>query len=464
MSFECSFVLKMLHEGCLLKRCAVLLQEEQQAAESSPGEARAKAMSLLDQLEGSYSIIAGHGSTGAARCLQQPVHQLPSPAAACADIANGHVAMPGRGSTRAAGPGAPNLEPAEASTWNADDAPVSTAAQDYSDQEADKERRGSHALASARQDDIAALGALIVQLYSRRVHHVRLRDMPYWQRQAKNISSAARVLVLSCLSSNPSSRPDIEKVLRDAFFGPAVRIASAFLESVRPAEALQQPGRPPMLEQRAEGMDPGSDSSNNDVARKQLRYWRSAYDALGQIDKSAWMQQLSKAPGALEMCLPIILQLLAAAAVRDAADAAGAQTSQHILASTGHAASSRGDVSAYKSVMWQVLDQAPRQQLQTSILPLWRQVLQGSAADLLASQCSSRAAVDVDPAVQALLMQLELLRKLLDRVPLSDFLSSVHACILDVVCSSSLRPERSTSLVQTATQVDIPLLNLFAGT
>jgi hypothetical protein len=260
-------------------------------------------------------------------------------------------------------------------------------------------RRDSHrhASSSSQEEDVAAVGALLVQLYSRRLHHVSCGDLPYWQRQIRRLPPSARAFARACLDSDPARRPQVAALLQDDFFPPAVRAAAVLLAQLGWPEATGAGGAPD--------------------AATHLRS-ANAEAVLARLALSGVIDQLQRAAGALTLCLPTLLHLLETASV---APASLPQQTLKPFAAEGFAA-----------VLRQLLRALSRQQAQAQLLPLLRRVLSGKQHT--GGRAAAAHAHATEAAVLAAVLQPDLLWALIEAAGLSAYLDALHGEVLELVC------------------------------
>ena len=338
---------------------------------SDPSLARASAMLQLQQLESSFDAH--------------------TPA-----LAEHHAAdAPGAGSTRAA------------------DSPKCSSAGRPDPDSAHADRRNSHRHASCsgqQTDDLAAVGALLVQLHSRKLHHVRRSNLPYWQRQIRHLPPSARALAQACLDSEAHRRPSVANLLQDDFFSPAVRVAAACLAQLGWPEAA-----PTRLEaSRAAEPDAGLSPADPGAV-------------LARLAGSKVIGQLQQAPGALALCLPTLVHLLEAASLAYDATDPGPGLS---------------------AVLGQLLRALTRQQVQEQLLPLLRRILAGKQ-----HSAGTARGPGTDSAVLAAVLHPELLWVLIEVAGMSAYLDSLHAEVLELISGRTQSPE----LPSTAGSADLAM-------
>ena len=407
-------------------------------------------MTLLEQLESSYSLLAtqpGEAAAAAEGGLVVPTEDSPrmDQTDKSSSSLDSEASETGKDDApETAEPLQPagsatkhSMEPAEAGSGYANDS--------------DADRRRSHSLASAQAQDVAAVGALIVQLYTRRMHYVRSTDARYWCNQIKQLPSAARSIAAACLAGVGAST---DQLLQDEFFTGSVRTAAKFLIAIQAPLTMRGQGcgtRSWPQKQPEEGLSvPGASESAS---------WAlgvpCVHRVLEDLAESGGVQELHKTPGALHICLPAILQLLEAAALlrteRSVGDTNAAQ-------STGDGVHAASKVAGSFVTVWQQLLQClPRPEVQRECVPLWQRMLSGRP---LGGHSSSRSSGQpVSPGFQAALLQIDLLKGLISSIGLTAFLDSVHPHTLDTVCGAShaghsARPPQS--LVTHASQVPHP--------
>jgi hypothetical protein len=406
-----------------------------------PKNVRSKAMSLLEELEGSYSMLSTANSAESSHRADSTLQLKPSSKHAVHTRGSDGLAA-----HEARSPQAQLHDPSGGANS------FSEALQQFdsnsSTGDTDEKHRASHSLAAAQLDDIAALGVLIVQLYTGRMHHVSLQNLRYWQSQVRRLPSAAQGLARACLRTDPSSRPAAEKLLRDLFFMPALCMASSFMSVALSYGAWHWHSCSPSEESKrfkgANGL-----SSSSDGRASQRAPHSTALGALQEIVESAWVQKLSRTPGALDICLPAIVQVL-----RSAAAVAWPYQGKHSgPVAASESSKGRLELGHFSTILRKLLEAVPRQQLHRHVLPLWTDLVRGTVSGQHSNQHDRGSSCAVVPDVQTLVLQPELLRKLKLSVQLSAFLNSVHACILDIICCSSTHSQQSTRTVEAAIQV-----------
>lgn len=402
----------------------------------SPSKATVRSITMLEQLEGDCGMLA-LGSTGRAVAAAESSSAGPAQHSLHADRIDEDsrlLYMQPQHSAISAAAG----QCSESSHEN-DGSPADVGGGNKLETR-DDERRRSHSLASAQAQDVAAVGALVVQLYTGRLHHVRSTDVQHWQAEVRHLPSAARRIAACCLGGVAAAggAPSTEELLRSEFFPDGVRAAERFLRNVQPDLMMGHRGC----------RDAGSDqqSQPGDAGGLPTGERRScAHQLLRELARSGGVQKLHRTPGALQLCLPIIIELLESAAM----------VPQHSSEADGSSVHSGSSItSAYVAVLQQLLHCLPKGAVQECV-PLWQGVLRGEPSRS-SSYVSGGASWVVSKHIQAALLQHDLLRSLLASVGITAFLDSMQPCILDILhdtSSTSQTMQYSISLVKEATQV-----------
>ena len=402
-------------------------------------------MALLEQLESSYRLLAVHPGEAAAAAEGGSA----SSAQETAQLDNKwrHSTSPNSNtidSRAATDTAAASETPAESLGPQGQD---STPAGGDVAEECNAERRESHSLSSMQARDVAAVGALIVQLYTRRLHHVRSTDAQYWQSQIRHLPSAPRRLAAACLGGIAAGdAPSTGQLLRNEFFTETVRKAGEFLTTLQP---------PPMTGDRgwksARCQSQGQLGENQGVASTSKQ--ACEHVLLAELAESGGILRLYKTPEALRICLPTIIQLLEAAALQPADEEAGGSSAQQTKAEGQHEAGSVA--STFVTVYQQLLQCLHQDQVQQECVLLWQRVIRGRPGEGQ-KQGMKKRALAFNMKLQAALLQHDVLRSLLARAGLASFLDKVHPHILDIVCGAAQAGQsarHATSLVNQATQV-----------
>lgn len=408
-------------------------------------QATVRNMTMLEQLESSYRLLTTHPGEAAAAAeggcapSAQEIAQL--------DNKCRHSTFPdsdacGTSAVKADGGAS---EPPAGSVGPQDEEPRMVGGIVVKDRNA--ERRQSHSLASAQARDVAAVGALIVQLYTRRLHHVRSTDAQYWRGQIRCLPSAARRVAAVCLGGIAAEdAPSTGQLLRDEFFPETVRRAAEFLSALQQPSIIGDGGcRSTDLQGQGQLGESQGVASNSEQACEHL--------LLTQLAESGGILSLHKTPEALRICLPMIIQVLEAAALQPADKRAGGLSARQNTADRQHEAGSVA--SAFVAVYQQLLQCLHRDEVQQECVPLWQRVIRGRPQEGQKHGMEKRA-LTFNIELQAALLQSNLLRSLLACVGLASFLDNVHSHILDIVCGAAQigqSARRATSLVNQATQV-----------
>jgi hypothetical protein len=414
------------------------------APPKGPSEATQRSMTMLEQLESSYHLLATQPGEAAAAAEgghvdppqnspcpdDRPEPSLDSEAADCADVTTeGGDFLQSPGSTTPQSPG-----PTSADSGGGTDR--------------DAERRRSHSLASAQRKDVAAVGALIVQLYTRRMHHVRSTDMKYWRSQIRHLPSAARSIASACLGADGA--PSTGQLLQDELFTGSVRAAAEFLGIIQPSLTAGDRGSGSFRSRQRRQL--GNDISS--ISRLGVARWSPCvHQLLADLVDSGGVCELHKTPGVLHICLPAIIQLLEAAALLPAEQSAPASSAAQNLPDNLHTAAKVA--SNFVTVLQQLLQCLTRQEVQQECVLLWQRTLSGRPQSPHSHSGRSNACT-VSSQIQAALLQIDVLKELLVSVGLSTFVDSVHPRILDIVCCSAHTVQSARhphSLVTQASQV-----------
>lgn len=405
-------------------------------------QATVRNMTMLEQLESSYRLLSTYageaaaaaegGSSASAQDIAQLENNCRHSSFSQSD------ALDTRAMTADATASQPPVGPQEEEPRTAE----GIVGEDGSAQ-----RRQSHSLASLQARDVAAVGALIVQLYTCRLHHVRSTDAQYWRGQIKYLPSAAGRVAAACLGDNAAGDvPSTGQLLRNAFFTEAVRRAAEFLSGLQPPSLIGDGG---CRSARSHGQ--GQLDGIQGVTSKSEQ--ACEHLLLAQLAESGGILSLHKTPEALRICLPTIVRLLEAAALQPADEQVGGLPARQNSADGQHEAGSMA--SAFVTVYRQLLQCLHQHEVQQECVPLWQRVIRGRPREGQTHGLEKRA-LTFNMKLQAALLQRDLLRSLLACVGLTSFLDNVQSHILDIVCGAALNglsARHTTSLVNQAAQV-----------
>ena len=251
---------------------------------------------------------------------------------------------------------------------------------------------------SLQRADVMAMGALAVELFTRRLHHRSYADTGYWRSNAHDVAAPVQGFVLCCLDGNT---PSIHKLMRHSIFAGPIRAAAAHLAHMD------------------DGAGVGGSSSSSKLAS-------ALQDLLdGPHSLGAFARQ-----GVLQLCAPSVLRLVEEAALRDYASDSASPGQRH------GAEASLSTVEAAAEALRGLVQRLPRSLAIQGPLQLWAALLGGHAAALGRTYAGSVQA-RVQPLVQAELMQPARLKRLAQAVGLSAYLDSAHAALLSTVCTGA---------------------------
>ena len=294
-------------------------------------------------------------------------------------------------------------------------------------------------MASQQRNDTVAMAALIVQLFTRRLHYRHELDVQYWRSQVPALPAPAQEFASACLEWNPRS---IAELMKHSFFTAEIRAAAAYVAyldskaSSCGSNARKQPSAEASAEQglhsRAETLELDSSMSSRACV---------LHDLLGQGLLSL---QAPADQGSLQLCMQSILR-----AVTEAAMLSPASNAARSEALQENAAMALSTAEAVAEVLLRLVRLLPRSLAIEGPLPVWAALLGGRAP---ADMHSSHTGATVHPHVQVQLMQPGGLKQLAAAVGLSAYLDSVHSVLLSVVCggtSDAREPTAGHSVQQT---------------
>ena len=294
-------------------------------------------------------------------------------------------------------------------------------------------------MASQQRNDTVAMAALIVQLFTRRLHYRHELDVQYWRSQVPALPAPAQEFALACLEWNPRS---IGKLMKHRFFTAEIRAAAAYVAyldskaSSCGSNARKQPSAETSAEQglhsRAETLKLDSSMSSRACV---------LHDLLGQGPLSL---EAPADQGSLQLCMQSILRAVTEAAMLSpASSAARSEALQEV------AAMDQSTAETVAEVLLRLVRLLPRSLAIEGPLPVWAALLGGRAP---ADMHSSHTGAAVHPHVQLQLRQPGRLKQLAAAVGLSAYLDSVHSVLLSVVCggtSDAGEPTAGHSVQQT---------------
>ena len=251
---------------------------------------------------------------------------------------------------------------------------------------------------SHQRADVRAMGALAVELFTRRLHYRSYADIEYWRSKAHAVAAPVQSFVMDCLDG---AFPSIHKLMRHSIFAAPIRAAAAHLAHLDDEIGI------------------GSNRSDSKQAS-------TVQDLLAGPHSLVVLAR----HGVLQLCAPSILRLVEEAAVRDYAADSASPGQQH------GAEASDSTVEAAAEVLLRLVQLLPRSLAIKGPLQAWT-ALQGGHATAAGRPCAGRAQGRVHPAMQAELMQPASLKRLAQAVGLSAYLDSAHAALLSTVCGGA---------------------------
>ena len=243
--------------------------------------------------------------------------------------------------------------------------------------------------------DVMAMGALALELFTRRLHNRSYADAEYWRSNAQAVAATVQGFILDCLDGKI---PSIHKLMRHSFFEAPITAAAAHLAHLN------------------DGVGVYSNSSSS----KQASTLQSLLN--GAHSLSVFARQ-----GVLQLCAPSILRLVEEAAVRDYASHSTSPGQQH-----GTEASHSTREAAAEALL-RLAQMLPRSLAIRGPLQVWT-ALQGGHATAAGRTYAGTAQGRVHPLMQAEFMQPARLKQLAQAVGLSAYLDSAHAALLSTVC------------------------------
>ena len=251
---------------------------------------------------------------------------------------------------------------------------------------------------SQQRADAMAMGALVVELFTRRLHYRSYADADYWRGNVHAVAAPAQDFVLSCLDGK---FPSMYKVMRQSIFAAPIRAAAVHLAHLD------------------DGIGIGSKSSSS----KPVSTVKDLLD--GPHSLAVLARQ-----GVLQLCAPSILRLVEDAAVRDYASDSPSPGQQH------GAEASHSTMEAAAEALLRLVQMLPRSLAIQGPLQVWT-ALQGGHATAAGRLYAGMAPGRVHPLMQAELMQPARLKQLAQAVGLSAYLDSAHAALLSTVCGGA---------------------------
>ena len=248
---------------------------------------------------------------------------------------------------------------------------------------------------SQQEADVTAMGALVVELFTRRLHYRSYADVDYWRGNVHAVAAPVQGFVLSCLDG---TFPSMHKLMRHSLFAAPIRAAAVHLAHLN------------------DGIGVGSKSSSS-------KHVSTVKDLLDGPHSLAVLAQ----QGVLQLCAPSILRLVEEAAVRDCASDSPSPGQQH------GAEASRSTIEAAAEALLRLVQMLPRSLAIQGPLQVWT-ALQGGNATAAGRLHAGVAPGRVHPLMQAELMQPARLKQLAQAVGLSAYLDSAHAALLSTVC------------------------------
>ena len=251
---------------------------------------------------------------------------------------------------------------------------------------------------SQQKADVTAMAALVVELFTRRLHYRSYADANYWQGNVHAVAPPVQDFVLSCLDGK---FPSMHKLMRHSIFAAPIRAAAVHLAHLD------------------DGIGVGSKSSSS----------RQASTVKDLLDGPHSLAVLAR-QGVLQLCVPSILRLVEDAAVRDYASDSPSPGQQH------GAEASHSIQEAAAEALLRLVQMLPRSLAIQGPLQVWA-ALQGDRATAAGCLYAGVAAGRVHPLMQAELMQPARLKQLAQAVGLSTHLDSAHAALLSMVCGGT---------------------------
>ena len=251
---------------------------------------------------------------------------------------------------------------------------------------------------SQQRADVMAMGALVVELFTRRLHYRSYADANYWRGNVHAVAAPVQEFVLSCLNGKFSS---MHKLMRHSIFAAPIRAAAVHLAHLDG------------------GIGVGSKSSSS----------KQASTVKDLLDGPHSLAVLAR-QGVLQLCTPSILRLVEDAAVRNHVSDSSSPGQQH-----GAEASHSTQEAAAEALLC-LVQMLPRSLAIQGPLQVWA-ALQGGRATAAGCLYAGVAAGRVRPLMQAELMQPARLKQLAQAVGLSAYLDSAHAALLSTVCGGA---------------------------
>ena len=360
-------------------------------------QATLRDMALLEQLESSYRLLAVHPGEAAAAADGGSVPSAQE--TAHVDYTRIHCTVP-NSNTFAATANAVASEPPARSVGPQDQESIMAGGDVAED--CNPERRESHSISSMQARDVVAVRALIVQLYTRRLHNVSSTDAQYWQSQIRHLPSAPRRLAAACLGGIAAGdAPSTGQLLRNEFFTETVRKAAEFLTTLQPPPMTGDRG---WMSARCQGQ--GQLGENQGVASTSEQACNHVL--LAELAESSGILRLHKTPEALRICLPTIIQLLEATALQPADEEAGGSSARQDRAEGQHEAGSVA--SAFVTVYQKLLQCLRQHEVQQECVPLWQRVIKGRPREGQKQGLEKRA-LALNVKLQAAPLQPDVLRR-----------------------------------------------------
>ena len=251
---------------------------------------------------------------------------------------------------------------------------------------------------SQQRADVTAMGALVVELFTRRLHYRSCADADYWRGNVHAVAAPVQGFVLSCLDGKFLS---MHKLMRHSIFAAPIRAAAVHLAHLDG------------------GIGVGSKSSSSKQA--------STVEDL--LDGPHSLAVLAR-QGVLQLCTPSILRLVEEASVRDYASDSPSPGQQH------GAEASHSTQEAAAEALLRLVQMLPRSLAIQGPLQVWA-ALQGGRATAAGCLYAGVAAGRVHPLMQVGLLQPARLKQLAQAVGLSAYLDSAHAALLSTVCGGA---------------------------
>ena len=251
---------------------------------------------------------------------------------------------------------------------------------------------------SQQRADVMAMGALVIELFTRRLHYRSYADADYWRKQVHAVAAPVQGFALSCLEGN---FPSMRKLMRHSIFAAPIRAAAVHLAHLD------------------DGIGIGSKSSSS----------RQASTVKDLLDGPHSLAVLAR-QGVLQLCIPSILRLVEDAAVRNHVSDSSFPGQQH------GAEASHSTMEAAAEALLRLVQMLPRSLAIQGPLQVWI-ALQGAHATAASRLYAGIAPGRVHPLMQAELMQPARLKQLAQAVGLSAYLDSAHAALLSMVCGGA---------------------------